>query len=63
MQMLHLSLSARAECMNDVAVLMTDLLDTPNITRFLYGYSAKCSDFYEGMLELVSNVPTTGART
>ena len=55
--MLRLSLSARAECMNDIAVLMTDLLDTPDITRFLYGYSAKCSDFYEGMLELVFQCP------
>ncbi len=55
--MLQLSLSARAECMNDVTVLMTDLLATPDITRFLYGYSAKCSAFYEGMLELVFQCP------
>ena len=55
--MLRLSLSARAECMHDVAVLMIDLLDTPGITRFLCGYSAKCSAFYEGMLELVFQCP------
>jgi hypothetical protein len=55
--MLQLSLSARAECMNDVTVLMTDLLATPDIIRFLYGYSAKCSAVYECMLELVFQCP------
>jgi hypothetical protein len=55
--MLQLSLSARAECMHDITVLLPDLLRTPAITRFLYSYSARCSQYGEGMLELVFRCP------
>jgi hypothetical protein len=52
-----ISLHARAECMHDVGILLNDLLDDTTVTRFLHAYSAKNSEFGEGMLELHFRCP------
>jgi hypothetical protein len=55
--MLQLSFSARALCMRDIAILMTDLFNTPSIPRFIRSYSSKRDQFGGGMLELIFQCP------
>jgi len=52
-KLLSLSFTGRAECLRDVNVLVLNALSDEAISNFIYSYSAKHTEMYEGEMTMV----------